>query len=152
MEIELPTTKHAGSVEYAKLDISDDTDDPILSSEEENARPHPYRSKWNVFAATVISFATLAIVSGFSILAYSHASRRTRLTSNTTRDEVYYVFAYSWQPYFCYGHSNGSAIYPGCTKGYLANNPDHELFWGNNMTLHGINFFKIDKLRLVFLL
>ena len=82
MEIELPTTKHAGSIEYAKLDISDDRDDPILSSEEENVLPHPHRSKWNAFAAMVISFASLAIVSGFSILAYSRASRRIRVISS----------------------------------------------------------------------
>ncbi len=38
-----------------------------------------------------------------------------------------YVFAYSWTPEFCYGHSTD---YPGCSQ--------PQAYWGANFTIHGL--------------
>jgi len=43
-----------------------------------------------------------------------------------TEDSLYYVFAYSWTPEFCYGQ----ATYAGCK--------DPQSYWGSYFTLHGL--------------
>lgn len=51
------------------------------------------------------------------------------ITSHGLSAFDYYVFAYSWTPEFCYGHS---ADYPGCNRSQI--NP----FWNTSFTIHGL--------------
>ncbi len=46
--------------------------------------------------------------------------------SSTALGDVY-VFAYSWEPEFCYGNYGA---YPGCS--------DPQAFWGLDFTIHGL--------------
>jgi ribonuclease T2 len=72
--------------------------------------------------AVFYSFALLPVI----LAAVMLLSCLAAAASSTTAFD-YYVFAYTWTPQFCYGHTT---TYPGCTA------PKN--FWGEYFTIHGL--------------
>jgi len=70
---------------------------------------------------TALNFPVVLCLIGAIAFAVLHGAA----ASTTSFD--YYVFAYTWTPQFCYGHTS---TYPGCT--------DQNPFWGKYFTIHGL--------------